>query len=480
LKVKTKARGFFQFRAVPRGTYTVTAKSEGMAVTHLDDVRVTEAREYALERILLPSLGRVEVTLAPALTPKSGLWEVRLRPLGNRMSELEPEILAKHPVNEDGHWSRGGLEPGLYVLAVFDETGSRVAERELDIRGQIERVAIQIGEIQVHGGLRVGSKAMRGKLRFELDGARVEMETDESGTFAGTLPKEGLWRVQISFADVLQRIRVQRVTVKRKEDESAARIDIELPGGVIEGQVVDEKGNGVAEAEVRVLRGSAAETNGATDQSGHFTLVGLENGAVQVHALKDGLTSEEAAYRVSHNSMPVILQLRDQVRIRGQVMLPNGSPVTGALIRYVYRSGAKTQASAISGPSGSFVLEVPRGLRSIVVVVLATGLPIKLDELLLPSDGSGIAIRMGGIGGTLVVRPGGSQLPMLYREAAAISLHALFTPGNPGPPKELRDDGFYLELESGSYAVCVSDRCIEATLTPGGRAVADFRSVEKP
>jgi len=475
-KVKTNARGFFQFRAVPAGVYTMTTKAEGMAVARVEDIRVAEAREYALEEIRLQSLGRVEAALTPALTPRNGLWEVRLRPLGNKITDLPAEVLAKHVVNADGHWSRGGLEPGLYVLAVYDEAGSRVAERELDIRGQTERVAISIGEIPVSGRVRMGTKSMRGKLRFESDGARVEMETDASGEFTGTLPKEGEWRVQVSFFDVLQRLRVQRVSVKRDEGESVARVDIDLPGGMIEGQVVDDKGNGIVEAEVRVLRGAAAETNGATDESGHFTLVGVSYGAVQIHALKNGLESDEVEYNVSDRSTPVTLQLRDKVTIRGRVTTPTGSPVTGALIRYFY---GRTQESAISGPSGSFVFKVPRGQMSVVVVVLATGLPIKVDEVGIPSDASGVEIRMAGIGGTLVVRTGDApQLPILYREAAAISLHALFAPQDLGPPKEMQDDGFHFDLESGPYAVCTRDRCIQATLTSGGRAVADFRVPE--
>jgi hypothetical protein len=299
------------------------------------------------------------------------------------------------------------------------------------------------------------------------------METDASGAFTGTLPKEGTWRVQVSFTDVLQRLRVHRVNVKR-EGDSIARVDIDLPGGVIEGRVVDGRGNGVAEAEVRVLRGTAAETNGATDESGHFTLMGVQNGAVRIHALKRGLESEEVEYSVSDSSTPVTLQLRDEVTISGRVTMPNGSPVTGALIRYFY--GSRTE-EAISGPSGSFAFKVPRGLRSVVVVVLATGLPIKVDEVGIPSDGNGVDIRMVGIGGTLVVRPGdGPQLPLLYREAAAISLHALFAPRDLGPPKEMQNDGFHFEVESGPYAVCTRDRCIHATLTSGQRAVADFRT----
>ncbi|HEX2120352.1 MAG TPA: carboxypeptidase-like regulatory domain-containing protein, partial [Thermoanaerobaculia bacterium] len=392
-KVKTNARGFFQFGAVPAGMYTVTVKAEDMAVTRVEDVRIAEAREYALEAIRLQSLGRVEVALTPALTPRQGLWEVRLRPLGNKTTDLQPEVLAKHAVNEHGQWSRGGLEPGLYVLAVFDEAGSRVAERELDLRGQTESVNISIGEIQVSGRVRMGTKSVRASLRFESDGARVVMETDAGGAFTGTLPKEGTWRVQVSFTDVLQRLRVHRVNVKR-EGESVARVDIDLPGGVIEGRVVDDRGNGVAEAEVRVLRGPAAETNGATDKSGHFTLLGVQNGAVRIHALKNGLESEEVDYHVADSSTPVTLQLRDQVSIGGRVRMPNGSPVTGALIRYFY--GSRTD-EAISGPSGSFAFKVPRGLRSMVVVVLATGLPIKVDEVGIPSDGNGVDIRMEGI-----------------------------------------------------------------------------------
>ncbi len=84
---------------------------------------------------------------------------------------------------------------------------------------------------------------------------------------------------------------------------------------------------------------------------------------------------------------------------------------------------------------------------------------------------------MEGIGGTLVVRPGdGPQLPVLYREAAASSLHALFAPRDLGPPREMQDDGFHFEVESGPYAVCVRDRCIHATIVPDGHAVADFRT----
>jgi len=342
LKVTTTAQGFFQIQAVPPGTYSLTARAVGMSPERVEDIRITEPNEYAIDEIHLATLGRLSLSITPAATPKGGLWQVKLRPLTK--IDTPPAKFEPRPANDDGQWNQGGLERGTYRVLVYDDAGARVAEREVIMQSDLETVQITVDAIPVEGRVRVGSKPVPGKLRFETDGAKVEIETDANGEFTGSLPNEGTWRVQVTPTAARQRLRVQKVTVEREDGGATARVDIDLPGGVIEGIVVDSLGKGVPDAEVIVRRGTLLEANGATDETGHFRLFGLREGEVAVLAVKRGVQSDELKQVVAKNATPVTLELRETGNITGRIVRMDGSPVTGAVVRYLYGTRSAVDA----------------------------------------------------------------------------------------------------------------------------------------
>lgn len=154
------------------------------------------------------------------------------------------------------------------------------------------------------------------------------------GTFAGWLPSEGHWNVQITPNEALQRVRT-RVDVRIPPNGVRAQVPIDLPGGRIEGTVVDEESNPVADVEILVLQGTDIAANGGSDSEGRFAIVGLEPGSFVLYARTRDLFSDHQPSTVSAASATKqTLVLRGPAERSGRLVRSSGAPVIGALIRY--------------------------------------------------------------------------------------------------------------------------------------------------
>jgi hypothetical protein len=294
------------------------------------------------------------------------------------------------------------------------------------------------------------------------------MRSDAEGRFEGSLPDEGEWTVRIEPSVSRMRTRERKVPVQRDAESGVAEVDIVLPRTWISGSVVDENGRPVEGASVQVWRKGRYETNALSGADGTFELIALDPGPVELRALTRDAESLPTPVTLAENDgAEVTLKAVGRSVVRGVVTGRDGRALAGALIRWYDRhAGEET-----TGPTGEFTLRVAPGTQQLDLVILAPGYPVRLDTI--PVQSQPVRIVLGGQRGRLRIRIQETPpWPSLRRNGrTAFLLSMLLAPRYGGPPRELTEDGFTLELEPDHYAVCYSGaNCQPVTVPPNGSA----------
>ncbi|HEX7153572.1 MAG TPA: carboxypeptidase-like regulatory domain-containing protein [Thermoanaerobaculia bacterium] len=473
---QANARGFFQLRAVPAGTYTLVAKAKDASTAHVDDVRVEAGEVVLRDAVLLPPLATLTVRVTPPAPPDAGVWRTQLLRVTSQRPGLERT--ASGTTDDLGVWTHPRVERGHYDVVISDPRGSVAASRRVEIGSEEPHVTITIGSVAIEGIVRLGEEPLAAKLAFESEGRSVTLRSDDGGAFAGTLPEEGTWSARITPDDALQQLRIPKVEVRLRDGASAVRLDLELPGGRIEGLTVDRHDRPVPNANIMITRAEQLVGAAATDADGRFRIDGLEPGPVAIRAWTDEIDGPTVRHEVSeHVTETLKLVLHERTRLEGTLVRANGTPVAGAMIRGIV---AGRPVQGVTGPSGIFRLELPAGATSIDATILAPGLPAHIIRLMAGGRDE-VVVRTSHAAGSLYLqRP--SRTPMVRRGSAAVPLFLLFAPhGTAGPPREFDGDGFRLTLEPGDYTVCADGtqtRCVPVSVVPGGEAVVPLEDLQ--
>ncbi len=470
---KSGARGFFQVAGLPPGRYAIRARTSKKDSSLAQTLDLAEEREYVVGDIRLEPPATVDVEIDPARAPDGEPWRVAL----DRMTMNGLIVAQPTPASADGRWTDERVERGAYLLKVVNARGSVVQRLDLDVEGDLLPLRVVIGEVRVEGRVRAGEEALAAALRFDSAKGSVEMRSDDDGRFEGWLPAEGKWRVQITPREVLVRVRME-VDVKVPPNESTAVVDLDLPGGKIRGLVETREGEPVPDAVILATRGKKPVANAATGPDGSFSMLGITEGEVDLVA-KRGRREEsrEVHYNASREPATVVLVLESRARIVGSVRVTNGSPVVGALIRYLANGILR---STVSDPSGDFELDVPPSISLVDVVVLAPGLPVKIARLRIDDPGHDLVVNEQA--GILRIRPRktDTSLPVLRYGPTALPLNHLLMPAEGFGLREADGDAIRLTLEPGTYSVCYpqSPSCVTRTVVTG--AVVDIDGTDQP
>lgn len=482
LQATTNARGFFQFRGVPIGTWSIVAKRAGSSPARRDEVSVDAAREVVIARPLdLEPLGAVRVHVTPASAPGRINWTVRLMRAVPLSDVYAP--IAESPADAGGAWQHEDVESGSYRVVVLDRRGTIFARRDVRVDGAVAELRVDTSAIDVRGTVSAGDEALKTTVILKAaDGARGVFESDDDGAFSGTLPHEGRWEVELSSESPKLRLRVPAVDVRRREGDDFARVAIRLPGGRIEGRVDDESGAAVTDAEVAIFREGRVVSQALSDSKGTFRAIGLTPGPVVIEATADDESTGQTSYEVSEHDQPEArVTIRRAASLRGWLHDESGQAVAGALIRYM-AGGATLLREVVTGPSGEFTLAVPRGAMA-NGVVLAPGFATKI--LQFPSSSSSaqrIDVAMTRASGALTIRIASPPpWPFVNRNGVAMALPLLWMPHVGSPPPGAGEGGFTVALEPGSYAICPSEQpsagCITAAVVAGGAARVELPPV---
>jgi hypothetical protein len=481
-RVHPSTRGFFQFRHLDPGPYTVIARADGWSPAREPELRVEDGRETRLDNALvIEPLARVEVLLMPPLDPRGEPWRVSL-------SQVLPLNGGAIPVAEGnasliGQWSAEGVDAAMHLLRVADQRGNGFARTVIEVSSHMAPVQLTINAIGIDGTVRIGEKPLETRLEFRhREGQRVSFRSDAEGRFSGTLPDEGRWEIDVA----MEGKQMMRRTVEvRRDDGGTARVDLELPDTSVDVAVVSKSGKSVR-AQVRVFDGKGRYITGAsTDDHGRVRLLGLDSEEeLQLSARTRSEGLESGAYPVTfdadgHAEMTIVMQ--SQIKVRGWLVTPTGRPVAGAFVRYVapYR---KAVLEEVSGPSGEFEIALPHDAGILEMIILPPAMPIKLLTIPVHAEmDPNLEIVVGGPPATLELAMSSSPpFPFIRRDGGAMSAIWLQYPFNwTLAPHQWRPWGMVLTLEAGTYAVCSNTgaNCKTLSLTPGAIERVDGREL---
>jgi hypothetical protein len=469
-------RGFFQFAAVPPGSYSVVARKRGWSPARESDIEIEAGHEHVLRAPLrLQPLASLSVTLQPPVGPDENPWRVTLSrpaPLSRTFAVVRQEQAA-----ESGYWTGNDLEADVYKLTVTDSRGSVFARREITLTPAGWSEVVTIEKAGVAGRVTAGKEPIEARLAF-IDGPlRVEMESGADGTFSGVLPQAGRWNLDVRPVGGAN-IHYGAVEVAASDDGVPAEVEIELPGGRARGLVLDESGRPL-QALVRIRTGSTVKAYGSTDAEGKFDFVALTPGPAEVEADADDYGSALVSWTIAEQQtevLRIVVPKRRMIAVR--LATPDGRAVSGAVV-WQFLPPFRRRFEAVSGPDGTVRLQVP-GSGSIDAAVFAAGLPLKL--LSLPLDPkNGVVVTMNPAGGRLRFDVAGQAWPFIARSDGPFFPVAglFFRPDPVGLPYGVTGAGFAPELEAGTYVICpgasLSDRCQRRSLSPGTTTSVDLK-----
>lgn len=459
-------RGFFQFHALTAGDYTVAARTDAHEAARPQEIAIHEPGEHVLPRVLvLAPPASIQVRIDPPLSPDLRPWNVRLSRV--HVTDGLLREVASGLADDLGVWRTTEIESGSYELAVRDPAGAIVARLHTEIDGDRAALDIRVGNVPVSGRVRVGTQPIAAELKFFSEAGSVRFLSRADGGFEGSLPADGTWNVQITPKEALQRIRT-RVDVRVPPDDTKATVAIDLPGGQIDGIVVDEDGKPLPEVEVLVLRGNSVAANAGSDPDGRFTVTGLEPGQFVLYAKTRELLSDYQACTVSATSATrQTLVLRAPAALKGRLLHASGAPLVGALIRYFRGDEMLT---TVSGPTGRFTLDLAPGAQFADIVVVAPQQPVLFERI--PLTGRETIMSIPDVAAVLRIVPRyGAGLPTIARHGTRrLSVSTLFAPRTDlGPPREVAGRAIELHVAPGAYDICharASD-CVQITARAG-------------
>lgn len=264
-------------------------------------------------------------------------------------------------------------------------------------------------EILAHLGGRIEGRLLPPESKpeaFELGGLTLELEgtrttgrsesrrswnrsttTDPTGAFAfASLPPDGTFTLQCDPEGAAP-VKLEGLRVVAGEVES-----VELPlirGVTLAGHVLDPRGQGIPNAEVRVERiqrfGWSTPVRTITDAAGSFSIAGLTPGSHRVEAEVPGLLPAiQELEDLPDGSVreDLVLVLEPGLGVSGRVVWPDGTPASGAELVLEFRGPDEHSF----GEQSSRTLEPTDGEGRFEITGLPEGL-VRLRASATPAPG---------------------------------------------------------------------------------------------
>jgi hypothetical protein len=473
-KSTTNQHGFFQLLDVPVGSLAVHAKWKSAAASAF--VSVTTPGELRVGSPLrLRALPEVRVFINPPVEPSGLPWTVRLD--RRTANDMFVQRVLSAPATASGTWQLPDVEPGDYVLSVFDANEDRFHWERLTIGETAAPLFVELHFVAFEGHLTVGDKPAAGEIEwFSSDGSAFTTQVRADGKLRGTAPRAGVWKARVTLLPSQTVHMLPDSELRARSDGTPARVDFELPAGRVAGVVVNEAGDKIA-ARVMVTRENGRGTHADTD-SGTFAIEGLDTGEALIGAqTRDGESGLQPVSITEDGGEEVRLVISQPAKIAGRLLDPVGRPVPGAIVRGWSPSITK-KVQDVSGLDGTFVLRVPKQLDAIDLVVVAPELPVKIVTVALPA--TRVDVRLGYSASTLLLRTG--QIPpwplVGHDPGRLVPLGLCSSSLNGAPLAEMTPDGLRFQLEAGEYSLCMpgpaAARCRLVRLLPNAVTAFDM------
>lgn len=409
---KVEEGGFFHLTGVAPGSYTLSAHQAGFAPAILSPLQVLPNTETEVrETLVLQRPVSLEVLVEPPTDLSEHPWKIELLAEGQYSSYLDR--IAEGNASMEGRFTRQGLTPGYYILRVVDSAGSNVAQEHLELTGEDPPLRVSLNYVEVVGDLRLGDSPLQAELWFggRNSWRRIGMQSDDQGRFAGLLPGDGLWRLDVEAQDPPVTRRIKDLEVRRPETGGAAELQIELPDTLVAGRVVDDHEQLVDVALVTMWGLEDGEVVHRRTEAGEFQFRGLGFGAYKLGAeaaiAGAAYTAEPIGVILAEDRDPGFFEVvvQQQIQISGVVSSPVGEvPGTFILARPLAGGRVLTQRfpQTTTDVRGFFRLTVPEKADYLELIISPPGYTLKASAVRLPLEGP-LELQAEAYGGKLVL-----------------------------------------------------------------------------
>jgi hypothetical protein len=461
-KTKSNAKGFFQFKGLAPGEYSLRAQHRNLTAQARSVKIIAGMAAELATPLLLDHPKKLTVTLTPALDPDLQPWRVSLWSFvsGRLVSVSESAATAA------GEWSMSGLVAGDYRVQVSRASGERWKSQDVTIGITDATLSLPLLGEHITGVITLGDRPIAASLSFGGEGGQVLHAADD-GTFEGDIvPDDTDERVVLIDAEALQVVRTVRAKLERTE--SGTRVAIHLPNTTLIGRVVRTDGAPQANAIVTVS-GAGGVVQAFSKNDGSFQLTGLDADVYRVMAETADAKSDSPKVSVSTDvAAEVELVLLDQVVVRGQVAAAR-TPVVQAEAYAIPRDTqwAPFMPHATTTDLGRFQLELPPRTSVYDLVVVHPAFDVALSRVAVKTDSVQHVVATQ-VGGTLVTETK-SPSDVLLRHAGG-ECWATWLATRAGGAVEAQRVSLP-RLEPGEYSVCSAktNRCASGYLPPLGQ-----------
>jgi hypothetical protein len=406
---RADARGFFAFDGLAPGAYTLEARQPGFATAVRAPIRIEPRAETELpDRLVLERPLTLSVEIRPPLDPADNPWTVQVLTWKAGVPGEMRDVF-KQTASRQGTLEKKDVGAGAYVAILFDRDGQAYLRQEFELSVTSPPLVLEIRPVPMSGTVTLGEEPLAATLVFGGNSG-PKLHSDKEGAFSGVLPREGAWSVQVTASDPPVSRTLRRVEVELNRDLGKAELELRVPNSRLTGTVVDDGGQAVRNATVRLLHKEAVETESAlSGDGGRFEFRGLAGGRVMLSAedFTQGRQrySSDAQVEVSEDgAVPdVRLVLRRADELVLTVMTESGEPVAGASVWPMgdpSRPGALGFPTAATDALGTVHIPLPRDVERLAGVILAPGYAFQAFDVTLQKDRKA-SVAVTPLGGTL-------------------------------------------------------------------------------
>ena len=228
---RSNARGFFQFKGLPPGQYSLSARREGLAARGRSVTILGGVAAELDAPLLLDRPKNLTVLIAPPLDPELKPWRVSLSSYdagrGGRTAVSES---AATPA---GEWMISGLVSGDYDIDVSRENGGLWKSADVSIgETDVQLPLLVMGE-HVSGSITLGDRPLAATLSFGGEHGAT-LTSDDDGRFEGVIPPAESDNRRVHVEAPVAGI-ARTVHAKIERTEAGARVDIKLPATLLTG-----------------------------------------------------------------------------------------------------------------------------------------------------------------------------------------------------------------------------------------------------
>ncbi|MEA2599546.1 MAG: hypothetical protein QOF89_538 [Acidobacteriota bacterium] len=409
-------------------------------------------------------------------------------PVSANAETWKPQVLYEGRADRNGICLTGRVHAGTYHLSVRLGEGRAALERDVVVAEGLDTdEELSFSEIKVRGTVTRGDRPAPGLTISVLESQEdpqtimevARAKSGEEGGYEVALAKPGRYTFWLHTSPEAPPIAERS---ERVEEDGETTVDFSLETATVHGKVVDEEGQPIEAARVKLRWNVSTETFQRTDPQGKFEFFLEGPGHGEVTARKKGYREspfQEVDLKDETELAPLVVVLTREKPFRGTLSSAAGQPVAGGWVgsmRGYYGDEPIRFSNGRTDAAGQFEVPVVDGGPN-RLFASGPGCPLSIFE---PLDANGeLALRCQGQPATLDVtltdaagRPVPNASILLRRGNVIIPRtllfqHLLFL----GVRPETDASGRIVmpNLAPGDYDVFVADPVSEGMIEAGSR-----------